>query len=138
MSNRNRSVLTLLKLLVATFAVTGLLGVGVATAPAANADVYDSCTHSGCAEARDSNEIWASMGYPGSRDWYDWPDGQCNFAGGTYNNYEAELPEGHSYREFDVTPRACGAARQAYRLVVDLTTGEVYFSPNHYDDFYRL
>ena len=35
-------------------------------------------------------------------------------------------------------PRACGASRDAYRIVVDLDTGAVWFSPNHYTDFYRL
>lgn len=138
MSTKNRSLPILFKLFVATFALLGLVGAGIATAPAANADVFPSCTHSGCAEARDSNEIWASMGYPGSRGWYDWPDGQCNFAGGTHHNYEGQLPEGHSYLEFDVTPRACDAPRQSYRLVVDQTNGDVYFSPNHYGDFYLL
>lgn len=138
MSTRNRSGNPLVKLLVAAFAVLGLLGGGLVTAPAANAAVYSSCTPSGCAEARDSNAIWASMGYPRTRGWYDWPDGQCNYAGGTYNNYEGELPDNHSYLEYDVTPRACGAARQAYRLVVDRTAGTVYFSPDHYGNFYRL
>jgi hypothetical protein len=37
----------------------------------------------------------------------------ANFAGGTYKNLEAELPNGHSYREFDVYPRSCGASRDA-------------------------
>src|SRR5690606_30986860 len=118
--------------------VLALVVGGFVAAPAAQADVYDSCTHSGCAEAYDSRSIWSSLGYPGSRGWYDWPDGRCNFAGGTYNNYEGELPAGHSYLEFDVTPRACGASRQAYRLVLDRTTGVVYFSPDHYSDFYRM
>jgi len=134
----NRSMYATLRLVLAGFLVAVGLGGTVVSAPPAHADYYASCTHSGCAEARSSNQIWASMGYPGSRGWYDWPDGRCNFAGGTYNNYEGELPSGHSYLEFDVTPRECGAQRQSYRLVVDRTTGDVFFSPDHYGTFYLL
>ncbi|WP_406028818.1 ribonuclease N [Nocardioides sp. NBC_00850] len=140
MSGKNRSVLTMIKLLLAGLvATTSLLGGSVALAPAAQADWVESCTHKGCAEALDSNEVWASLGYPSNRGWHDWPPtGTCNFSGGTYNNYEGELPSGHSYLEFDVTPRECGAQRQAYRLVVDTTTGDVYFTPDHYSTFYFL
>lgn len=128
-----------IKLLVAAFAVLGLLGGGSAViAPAATAAVAQACEVNGCDEARSSNEIWASLNYPSERGWVDWPDGQCNFAGGTYNNYEGQLPEGHSYLEFDVTPHECGAQRQAYRLVLDTTTNEVYFSPDHYGTFHLL
>ena len=129
---------SLVRLLVAVATVAGFVVGGVSVAPVAQADVYDSCTHHGCAEAYDSEATWRSTGYPSSRGWYDWPTGQCNYAGGTHQNREGQLPSGHSYLEFDVTPRACGASRQAYRLVVDRTTGTVYFSPNHYEDFYRM
>jgi hypothetical protein len=37
-----------------------------------------------------------------------------------------------------VYSRAKGAARDAYRIVVNRGTGVVWFSPNHYTDFYRL
>jgi guanyl-specific ribonuclease Sa len=140
MSGKNRSVLTIVKLLLAALvATTGLVGAGLATAPSASAYYNPSCTHSGCAEARSSNSTWKSMGYPSTRGWYDWaPTGTCNFAGGTYNNYEGELPTGRSYLEFDVTPRACGAPRQSYRIVVDRSSGAVYFTPDHYSTFYKL
>lgn len=140
MSGKNRSVLTIIKLLLAALvATTGLFGASVISAPAAQADWYESCTHKGCAEALSSNRTWASLGYPSNRGWHDWPPtGTCNFSGGTYNNYEGELPSGHSYLEFDVTPRACGASRQAYRIVLDRTTGDVYFTPDHYGTFYFL
>jgi ribonuclease T1 len=138
-SEKNNVVSRLVRMLVILSTVVGFaVAGGVAVAPASEATVYSSCTHSGCAEAYSSNSIWSSKGYPSTRGWYSWPNGQCNFAGGTYNNYEGELPAGHSYLEFDVTPRACGAARQSYRLVLDRTTGVVYFSPNHYGDFYRM
>ncbi len=125
------------------FAITlavlaSIVGMSVVATPAADATVYGSCTMSRCADARSANTIWQSKGYPGTRGWYSWPNGQCNFAGGTFYNREGQLPSGHSYREFDVYPRACGASRDAYRIVLDRTTGVVYFSPNHYADFYRL
>lgn len=140
MSGKNRSVLTMIKLLLAALvATTSLFGASVIAAPAAQADWAPSCTHNGCAEALSSNSTWKSLGYPSSRGWYDWPPtGTCNFAGGTYNNYEGELPSGHSYLEFDVTPRECGAPRQAYRIILDRTTGDVYFTPDHYGTFYFL
>ncbi|MFI6426732.1 ribonuclease domain-containing protein [Promicromonospora sp. NPDC050880] len=138
MSEKKSIASSLVSLLVVLSTMVGFAAATVSVAPAAEATVYSSCTHSGCAEAYDSRAIWSSKGYPSTRGWVSWPDGQCNFAGGTYNNYEGELPAGHSYLEFDVTPRACGAARQSYRLVLDRTTGVVYFSPNHYGDFYRM
>ena len=125
------------------FAVTftafaSLLGVSVVATPAADAAVYSSCTQSRCSAARSANSTWAAMGYPGTRGWYDWPNGQCNFAGGEYYNNDGQLPGGDYFQEYDVYPRACGASRDAYRIVVDLDTGAVWFSPNHYTDFYRL
>lgn len=125
-----------LAVVVAAFAA--MLGVSVTVPPAADATVYSSCTMSRCAAARSANTTWKSMSYPGTRGWYDWPNGQCNFAGGRFYNNEGQLPAGHTFREFDVYPRSCGAARDAYRIVVDLNTGVVWFSPNHYTDFYRL
>lgn len=119
-------------------AIAALAGLSVVATPTADATVYGSCTISRCTAARSADTIWESKNYPGTRGWYSWPNGQCNFAGGTFYNREGQLPSGHSYREFDVYPRACGAARDAYRIVVDLTTGVTYFSPNHYTDFYRL
>ena len=47
-------------------------------------------------------------------------------------------PSGATYHEYDVYSRARGAARDAYRIVVNRSTGAVWFSPNHYTDFYRL
>ncbi|TDV57252.1 ribonuclease domain-containing protein [Actinophytocola oryzae] len=126
------------RLAVTLMAMASMVGVSVVATPAADATVYSSCNISRCSNARSANTTWQSKGYPGSRGWYDWPNGQCNFAGGTYRNLEGELPSGHSFREFDVFPRSCGAARDAYRIIVDLNTGVVWFSPNHYVDFYRL
>ncbi|GAA0246870.1 ribonuclease domain-containing protein [Saccharothrix mutabilis subsp. mutabilis] len=126
------------RLLVALSALASVLGVTAVAGPAADATVYSSCTMTRCADARSANSTWSAKGYPGSRGWYSWPNGQCNFAGGTFYNREGQLPSGRSYLEFDVYPRACGASRDAYRIVVDRTTGAVYFSPNHYGDFYRL
>ncbi|GLZ28676.1 hypothetical protein Lesp02_08660 [Lentzea sp. NBRC 105346] len=126
------------RLLVALAAVASLLSVSLAVAPAAEARVYSYCGISGCSAARSADSIWESKGYPSARNWYSWPNGQCNFAGGTYYNRDGQLPSGHTYQEFDVYPRACGAPRDAKRIVVDRTTGQVYFSPNHYTDFYPM
>ena len=125
------------RLAVMIAAIAAMLGFSLVVTPSASATVYSSCTISRCSAARSADATWESKGYPGSRGWYNWPNGQCNFAGGTFRNDEGQLPAGHSFREFDVYPRACGAARDAYRIVVDLDTGVVWFSPNHYDDFYR-
>jgi hypothetical protein len=126
------------RLLAALAIVASVLGATTVVAPAADATVYDSCTQSRCSAARTANSTWKSMGYPGSRGWYAWPAGRYNFAGGTFFNREGQLPTGYDYQEFDVYPRARGAARDAYRIVVNMDTGVTYFSPNHYSDFYRL
>lgn len=126
------------RLAITLAAFASLLGVSVVVTPAADATVYSSCTISRCSAARSADSTWESKNYPGTRGWYSWPNGQCNFAGGTFYNNEGQLPSGHSYREFDVYPRTCGASRDAYRIVVDLSAGVTYFSPDHYDNFYRL
>jgi len=119
-------------------AVLSLAGLAVIASPAANAQVFSSCTISGCAQASSANSTWKSMGYPSSRGWYNWPNGKCNYAGGTYYNYDGQLPNGDSFQEFDTNPRACGAHRDAARIVVDDNTGVVWYSPDHYSDFYQL
>jgi len=48
------------------------------------------------------------------------------------------LPSGATYYEYDVYPRACNASRDAYRIVVNKSTGATWFSPDHYANFYRL
>ncbi|MFE0151540.1 ribonuclease domain-containing protein [Nonomuraea sp. NPDC059007] len=112
--------------------------IGVAGIAPAHAAVYNSCTMSRCADARTAKSIWASKGYPTSRTWYSWPDGRHNFAGGRFYNREGQLPGGATYHEYDVYSRTMGAARDAYRIVVNRSTGVTWFSPNHYTDFYRL
>ncbi|MEU4385490.1 ribonuclease domain-containing protein [Promicromonospora sp. NPDC023805] len=135
---KHSAVSTMLRMLVVLTAMVGFVAGGVTVAQPADASVFNSCTHSGCAEAYSSNSIWSSKGYPSTRGWVSWPNGQCNFAGGVHRNSEGQLPAGHSYLEFDVTPRACNAARQSYRLILDRTNGDLYFSPNHYGDFYKM
>ncbi|MEV0235659.1 ribonuclease domain-containing protein [Nonomuraea sp. NPDC050786] len=119
--------------LAALVSVIGLVGI----APA-GASVYNSCTISRCADARSASSIWSSKGYPTSSGWYSWPDGRYNYTGGRFYNREGQLPSGATYYEYDVYSRARGAARDAYRIVVNRGTGAVWFSPNHYTDFYRL
>lgn len=113
------------------------LGATVAAVPA-HAAVYGSCTLSTCADGRTAVSTWESLGDPTSRGWYDLPDGECDFAGGEYYNDDGQLPSGDTYYEYDVYPRACGASRDAYRVVHDIDTGVWYFSPDHYSDFYQL
>ncbi|RVX45854.1 ribonuclease [Nonomuraea polychroma] len=124
------------RLTVILAAITSLIAL-VHITPA-NAAVYGSCTISRCADARTAKSIWASKGYPTTRGWYSWPDGKYNFAGGRFYNREGQLPSGATYYEYDVYSRPYGAARDAYRIVVNRSTGVAWFSPNHYTDFYRL
>ena len=93
------------RLAVGIAATASALTVTVVASPAANATVYDSCTISGCSAAVSANSTWAVMNYPSSRGWYDWPNGKCNYAGGTYYNDDGQLPSGDSFQEFDVNPR---------------------------------
>lgn len=122
--------------LVATVALTGLTGL-TGTVPA-GASVYGSCTISRCSDARSADAIWAGKGYPTTRGWYSWPDGKYTYTGGRFYNREGQLPAGATYYEYDVYSRARGAARDAYRIVVDRNAGVTWFSPDHYSNFYRL
>ncbi|RMI37351.1 ribonuclease N [Actinomadura harenae] len=90
-----------------------------------------------CADGSSAAATWASKGWPSSSGWYAWPDGRYNYTGGVFQNREGQLPSGVSYHEYDVYSRAKGAARDAYRIVHS-STGKVYFSPDHYANFYLL
>jgi ribonuclease T1 len=118
--------------------VLALLFVPAVAVPApASASVYSSCSVSGCSAARTALTGWKQLGLPTSRTWYAWPYGQYNFAGGRFYNYDGQLPSA-TYYEYDVYPRARGAARDAYRIVVNRSTGATWYSPDHYEDFYRI
>jgi guanyl-specific ribonuclease Sa len=124
---------------VAVFAAVLTAGLGVAlSAGPAQAEVYSSCTISGCSDAATAVQTWDSLGDPTSRGWYDMPDGECSYAGGEYYNDDGQLPNGDTYYEYDVYERACGAHRDAYRIVHDIDTGTWYYSPDHYSDFYQM
>lgn len=127
--------------LVAAMVAAAVVGPSVVTprlAEPAHAAVYSSCTMSRCADARAARSTWAAKGFPTTRGWYSWSGGLYNFAGGRFYNYEGQLPTNATYYEYDVYPRAYGAPRDAYRIVVNRSTGATWFSPNHYTDFYRL
>lgn len=133
-----RTVRTLLLALV--LAAGALLGPGLVApdrAPQAGASVYSSCSVSGCSAARTALSGWRQLGLPTARTWYAWPYGQYNFAGGRFYNYEGQLPSA-TYYEYDVYPRPRGAARDAYRIVVNRSTGATWYTPDHYEDFYRI
>lgn len=132
---QHHSQLTWTKRLILTITA---LGLALVATPTANATVFGSCTLSGCADASSANATWQSLGYPSDRGWHNWPNGQCNFSGGTYFNDDGQLPSGDSFQEFDVYPRACGAQRDAVRIVVDMDSHVVWYSPDHYQDFYQL
>ena len=118
-------------------AIVAGLGVSLVAGPA-QADVYSSCTVSTCADGLTAVSTWESLGDPTTRGWYSLSDGECDYAGGEYYNDDDQLPSGDTYYEYDVYPRDCGASRDAYRVVHDVSAGVWYFSPDHYSDFYLL
>ena len=118
-------------------AATAGLGLALVAAPA-QAEVYSSCNLSTCADGEAAVQTWESLGLPTTRGWYDLSDGNCSYAGGEYYNDDSQLPTGDTYYEYDVYERACGASRDAYRVVHDIDTDTWYFSPDHYSDFYEL
>ncbi|SBT44033.1 ribonuclease [Micromonospora narathiwatensis] len=139
-ATRVRRILGALALLTAMVA-TGLVGPSVVStklAEPAHAAVYSSCTMSRCADARTARSGWSGKGFPTTRGWYSWSGGQYNYAGGQFYNREGQLPANATYYEYDVYPRAYGAARDAYRIVVNKSTGATWFSPDHYVNFYLL
>ncbi|MBU2668679.1 ribonuclease N [Actinoplanes bogorensis] len=105
---------------------------------AAQAAVYSTCTVSRCSAARTARTGWSSLGWPTSSGWYSWPYGQYNYTGGTFQNRERQLPLNTTYSEYDVYSRSRGAARDAYRIVVNRSTRETWFTPDHYVTFYKL
>lgn len=142
-----RAVVTRVRRALAASALVTAVAAAALVAPAtvstrlaepAEAAVYSSCTLSRCTDARTARSGWSAKSFPTSRGWYSWSGGQCNFAGGQFYNREGQLPTNATYYEYDVYPRACNAARDAYRIVVNRSTGATWFSPDHYANFYRL
>ncbi|MFC6016584.1 ribonuclease domain-containing protein [Plantactinospora solaniradicis] len=136
-AHRLLTSLALITTLVAGVLVGPAVVTPTRTSPA-SAAVYSSCTIARCADARTARSGWASRGFPTSRTWYSWSGGLYNYAGGQHMNREGQLPLNATYYEYDVYPRNRGAARDAYRIVVNKATGATWFTPNHYTDFYRL
>ncbi|WFE36001.1 ribonuclease domain-containing protein [Micromonospora sp. WMMD975] len=139
-ATRVRRALAASALVTALAAVALVAPAAVSTrlAEPARAAVYSSCTLSRCADARTARSGWSAKSFPTSRGWYSWSGGTCNFAGGQFYNREGQLPANATYYEYDVYPRACNASRDAYRIVVNKSTGTTWFSPDHYANFYRL
>ncbi|GII97459.1 ribonuclease domain-containing protein [Sinosporangium siamense] len=127
-----------LRLRLAVVVAAAALAVPVGGAAPAAATVHPACTHRDCPAAYTANSGWGRLGYPTTRAWHAWPYGQANFSGGRYRNLNRQLPAGGVYYEYDVNPRRQGARRDAYRLVRDSGTGTVWFSPDHYNDFYKM
>lgn len=128
-----RTLIVLLSTVALTATVTA---VPQLDSPAA-ASVYTTCRVDGCADAVEARTEWYAIGLPTSKGWYAWPDGDYNYTGGRYQNRDGQLPSA-TYAEFDVYPRARKAARDAYRIVVNRSTGATWYSPDHYADFYRI
>ncbi|GLY65330.1 ribonuclease domain-containing protein [Amycolatopsis taiwanensis] len=127
MLRRSLSVLALLFALCTT----------VLTTPA-SAAVYNTCSVSGCSTAKTAYNGWQQLGFPRTSGWYAWPYGSYNYTGGRFYNREGQLPAGDTFYEYDVNPRPKGAARDAERIVRDVNTGVVWYSPDHYANFYRI
>lgn len=142
-SNRQPRIRRFFAAVAMVFALSGTaLVVPAVVAPthtdAAHAAVVNSCTISRCSAARTARTGWTSLGWPLSAGWYSWPYGQYNYTGGTFQNREGYLPKNATYNEYDVYSRARGAARDAYRIVVNRSTKETWFTPDHYVTFYKL
>jgi len=61
------------------------------------------------------------------------PDG---FVGGrVFENREGNLPHGGHYHEYDVNPKVKGKNRGPERLVIDETSGQAWYTPDHYRTF---
>ncbi|RZS34820.1 guanyl-specific ribonuclease Sa [Herbihabitans rhizosphaerae] len=130
--------LSLLALLFALCAATVSSPAPAAATEAGINSVYPTCTMSRCADAKKAYDGWRQLNFPTSRNWYSWPYGQYNFAGGQFYNREGQLPKDHKFYEYDVYPRAKGASRDAHRIVRDTNTGTVWYSPDHYENFYKI
>ncbi|WAL69347.1 ribonuclease N [Amycolatopsis cynarae] len=127
----------MLRKFLSVLALVFALGTTVLVTPA-QAAVYNSCSVSGCSAAMTAYDGWSELGFPRSSGWYAWPYGEYNYTGGRFYNREGQLPSGDTFYEYDVNPRPKGASRDAERIVRDVTTGVVWYTPDHYANFYRI
>ncbi|MFE9426594.1 ribonuclease domain-containing protein [Kitasatospora sp. NPDC006697] len=81
---------------------------------------------------------WPATGQPVD---YRLADGRFLRGGNPYRNRSGDLPAAGdgAYHEYDVNPRTAPAAhRDAERLVREVTTGQVWFTADHYADFRQV
>lgn len=57
--------------------------------------------------------------------------------GRIFKNREGHLPRNGNYREYDVDPNT-GMGRNSERIVVDQTTGDAWYTADHYASFIKL
>lgn len=55
-----------------------------------------------------------------------------------YFNVNGKLPSFGDYREFDVDPRPKRGSRSRERLIMDQTSGRVWYTSDHYETFVEI
>jgi len=61
-----------------------------------------------------------------------------NYKGGKiFKNTEGNLPKGN-YKEYDIDAKVKGVDRGPERMTINQDTGEVWYSPDHYESFIKI
>ncbi|MFF2662308.1 ribonuclease domain-containing protein [Kitasatospora sp. NPDC058032] len=86
-------------------------------------------------------DTWRALGWPGNPQPVDFrlPGPQYVRGSNPYRNRSGDLPSGGTYREYDVNPRPTPTTRRdAERLVRDATTGDAWYTADHYANFREI
>lgn len=87
------------------------------------------------AQAQIPQAAYGTLQYLKTHNWTPPP----GYKGGrVFQNRDGKLPACGNYREYDIHPYVKGQNRGVERLVVDINTGRVWYTPDHYDTFIEI
>lgn len=55
-----------------------------------------------------------------------------------WENNKNQLPVEGDYKEYDIDPKISGQPRNAERIVIDVNTGDAWYTPDHYETFIKM
>ncbi len=109
-------------------------------APQSSSQAEAAVYNCGCpSSAYAMYDRWDSRNWPSGAAWRQIGTNQWLYGGAVHYNRERQLPVNASYREYDAQVYSYrGQSRGAKRIVINISTYQGWYTPNHYTDFYRM
>jgi hypothetical protein len=109
-------------------------------APTSGGQAHAAVYNCGCpSSAYAMYDRWDALDWPRGAAWRQIGSNQWLYGGAVHYNRERQLPTNASYREYDAQVYSYrGQSRGAKRIVINISTYQGWYTPNHYTDFYRI